>query len=416
MFCERVNVITCDDEALSREKSAGPRPAPCSLVSRVLSWIRWCLEWDTQCVLELSDYILGARVPSLYCANGIIGELTKDLLSRKYWPTPLLGSSLQSFFAYVRRAPNVQYHRMLVRLKDGGLVGLDWYKWQDCTKRLPPKAPVLLVMHGITGSSQAGYATCLCAAFSEGWRPVAMTYRGCGDLPLEAPMVYSAVDTSDIHAAVLHIQRIFPEAPLLLAGFSLGAMLVTKYLADIESGSLQSAGTKPVAAVALSSLFDIGAAWKRLASASWLDPVYWIQSAVVFRWMLYVRRHEKMLSRIGAFDKKAFFKSTTMVAVDQTLTCKVLGYHEVDEYYRDASSFQYIQHIRTPCLFIVSTDDPFVRDLPIEECRKNQRTVLLVTRHGGHCAHLQGLLPFGRSYIDDCTVIFLKAMLDEKAS
>ncbi|CAL8464532.1 g4067 [Coccomyxa elongata] len=187
-------------------------------------------------------------------------------------------------------------------------------------------------------------------------------------------------------------------------------MLVTKYLADIESGPLQLAGTKPVAAVALSSPFDIGAAWKRLALASLLDSAYWIQSAVVFR------RHEKMLSRIGMFDKTAFFKSRTMVAVDQTLTCKVLGYQEVDKYYRDASSFQYIQHIRTPCLFIVSTDDPFVRDLPIEECRKNQHTVLLVTRHGGHCAHLQGLQPFGRSYIDDCTVIFLKAMLDEMSS
>lgn len=44
---------------------------------------------------------------------------------------------------------------------------------------------------------------------------------------------------------------------------------------------------------------------------------------------------------------------------------QVLGYQEVDKYYRNASSFQYIQHIRTPCLFIVSTDDPFVRFVPI---------------------------------------------------
>lgn len=66
--------------------------------------------------------------------------------------------------------------------------------------------------------------------------------RGCGDLSLEAPVIYSAVDTSDMHAAVLHIQRIYPEAPLFLAGFSLGAMLVTKYLADTESGALQPAG------------------------------------------------------------------------------------------------------------------------------------------------------------------------------
>ncbi len=53
--------------------------------------------------------------------------------------------------AGARRALNVQYHRMLVRLKDGGLLALDWYRWQDCKSCLPRKAPVLLVMHGITG-------------------------------------------------------------------------------------------------------------------------------------------------------------------------------------------------------------------------------------------------------------------------
>lgn len=44
----------------------------------------------------------------------------------------------------------LQYHRMLVRLPDEGIIGLDWYKWQEC-KRLPSTAPVLLVLHGITG-------------------------------------------------------------------------------------------------------------------------------------------------------------------------------------------------------------------------------------------------------------------------
>ena len=47
---------------------------------------------------------------------------------------------------------NLQYHRTLVRQPDEGLIGLDWYKWQDCAKRLPATAPVLLVMHGITGT------------------------------------------------------------------------------------------------------------------------------------------------------------------------------------------------------------------------------------------------------------------------
>ncbi len=53
------------------------------------------------------------------------------------------------------------------------------------------------------------------------------------------------------------------------------------------------------------------------------------------------------------------------------------------------------------------------RELPIEQCRKNQYTVLAVTKRGGHCAHLQGLWPFGRSFIDDSAVTFLKAVLND---
>ncbi len=58
-------------------------------------------------------------------------------------------------------------------------------------------------------------------------------------------MMYSAVDTADVHAAVERVRQSYPDAPLLLAGFSLGAMLVTKYLADIESGRVQPAGALP---------------------------------------------------------------------------------------------------------------------------------------------------------------------------
>lgn len=51
------------------------------------------------------------------------------------------------------------------------------------------------------------------------------------------------------------------------------------------------------------------------------------------------------------------------------------------------------------------------RVLPVQECRKNPNTVLAVTDIGGHCAHLQGLWPFGTSYIDDSAVHFCKAVL-----
>lgn len=59
--------------------------------------------------------------------------------------------------------------------------------------------------------------------------------RGCGGLPLKSSRVYSAMDTSDVHAAVCHIERLYPNAPIMLAGYSLGAMLLTKYIAELPS-------------------------------------------------------------------------------------------------------------------------------------------------------------------------------------
>ena len=53
------------------------------------------------------------------------------------------------------------------------------------------------------------------------------------------------------------------------------------------------------------------------------------------------------------------------------------------------------------------------RDLPVAECRASLQTALLVTKRGGHIAHLQGFWPLGRSYLDDVSTGFFKLMLQQ---
>ena len=59
-------------------------------------------------------------------------------------------------------------------------------------------------------------------------------------------------------------------------------------------------------------------------------------------------------------------------------------------WFADGSSQQYIADIRTPTLWLVSRDDPFVSLVPVEECRANPSVALVETSRGGHVAHLQG--------------------------
>lgn len=59
----------------------------------------------------------------------------------------------------------------------------------------------------------------------------------------------------------------------------------------------------------------------------------------------------------------------------------------MEEYYTHGSSEAYVPLIRTPSLFLVAEDDPFLGRLPILECSANPHTVLAVT---SRFVHIQG--------------------------
>jgi predicted alpha/beta-fold hydrolase len=70
---------------------------------------------------------------------------------------------------------------------------------------------------------------------------------GCRDagLPLTSPKTYSAAFTDDAHMAMEAVQQRFPGAPLFAVGFSLGAVILTKYLAEADSGHWEKQGGWP---------------------------------------------------------------------------------------------------------------------------------------------------------------------------
>lgn len=42
--------------------------------------------------------------------------------------------------------------------------------------------------------------------------------------------------TADVYAAVHHIRQKFPQAPVFVIGFSIGAYTLTKYVGEADSG------------------------------------------------------------------------------------------------------------------------------------------------------------------------------------
>lgn len=61
-------------------------------------------------------------------------------------------------------------------------------------------------------------------------------------VPMTSPQLYSAGHTDDIRVAVMYIAKKYPRARLLGIGFSLGANVLTRYLAEEGEHSRLIAG------------------------------------------------------------------------------------------------------------------------------------------------------------------------------
>lgn len=60
--------------------------------------------------------------------------------------------------------------------------------------------------------------------------------RGCGDTPLTSPKPMHIGLSADVYEAVRYIRHHFPDAPVFLVGFSIGAYTMTKYVGEADSG------------------------------------------------------------------------------------------------------------------------------------------------------------------------------------
>ncbi|KAL3159563.1 hypothetical protein ABBQ38_009979 [Trebouxia sp. C0009 RCD-2024] len=302
------------------------------------------------------------------------------------------------------------YDRQPITTTDGGTVALDWFQPRGYAK-LPTDTPVVLVLHGLTGGSREGYCKWMCTSIAaKGWRPVVLNYRGCAGLQLTSPAVYCASFTDDVHLAVQEIHTQFPEARVFAAGYSLGSLILCKYLAECGNGTWKAAGSGISSAVMVSNPFCMHTSKVR-ASKPW--SIEWLYNiGLAHRIKRYIVEHNLALSKHAELDMASIAQSTTIEHLDERVVCKLYGFEAAEDYYAAASSMQYIPQIQTPCLFLIAQDDPFLGKLPIEECKSNENTVLAVTPRGGHVAFLQGLWPFGTAWMDQVAIQFLTMCSD----
>lgn len=290
----------------------------------------------------------------------------------------------------------VEYDRKLLRTVDGGTLGLDFTPPTE-ERILPDDTPVVVVLHGLTGGSHESYVRAIlapaCTPVEQGglgYRGIVVNFRGCAGVPVTSQQLYSAGHTEDIRMALMYISKLYPNAPLLGVGFSLGANVLTRYLAQEGERSRLMAGVA------------VGCPWDLRANSDKLESS-WLHREVYSRGMgqnltILIKRHLASLEDHPHGDMPNLVSKLdqagrpTILQFDEAITRLVGGssppfpLETAYAYYHWASSHKVLPDIRVPFLAISDADDPVVRAIPIDlpDTKLSPWVAFAVTRGGGH--------------------------------
>lgn len=257
--------------------------------------------------------------------------------------------------------------------------------------------PLVMLLHGLTGSSQSGYIKGLQTVFwQQGWRSAALNFRGCSGEPNRLARCYHSGDTEDIDFLYRILRQREPETPLAAVGFSLGGNVLLKWLGE------QGANVTLSAAVAVSVPLVLSQCATKLDSG--FSIIY--RDRLLMELKEYLDTKLDYLIGIGQHDEARKIEQLGDLSsvksfwqYDDRVVARLHGFEDVHDYYRRSSSRQFLKAIRVPTLLIQAFDDPFMTPAVLPEPDELSSSVSLeVTQGGGHVGFVEGANPLKPGY------------------
>jgi predicted alpha/beta-fold hydrolase len=235
----------------------------------------------------------------------------------------------------------------------------------------PVKRPLILLIHGLSGSEDSYYVRVSAGHLLEAGYPVMrLNLRGAGPGRDFAKGTYHAGRSEDIASVVTDLDPKLKRYGVVAVGYSLGGNVLLKYLG--EAG----ANADLLAAVSISAPIDLRATAHCLISKR--NRLY------------HAHLIEGMRKERGPTAKDI----RTITEYDNRIVAPENGFRDAEEYYAESSAAPRLGGVRVPTLVIHASDDPWIPVHCYGEVRwdDNPYLQLKLPTSGGHVGfHGQGL-------------------------
>lgn len=211
--------------------------------------------------------------------------------------------------------------------------------------------PLLVVFHGLEGSSTSHYARAFAdVAGDRGWACAVPHFRGCsGELNL-APRAYHSGDFAEIDWL---LRRFAAQhaGPVVAVGISLGGNALMRWAGEMGS----QAGQVVSAIASVCAPLDLAASGRAIGRGF---------NRLVYTRMFLKSMLPKALKKLeqhpGLFDRDALLAARDLYEFDEVFTGPLHGFAGVDDYWARASAKPHLAGIAVPALALNALNDPFV--------------------------------------------------------
>ena len=327
-------------------------------------------------------------------------------------PAWLPGGQAQTIYAALAAPrPRISYRRERWDTPDGDFIDLDWVvkpapaarrfyltfqsEWMgrapgdkntpDVGRYEARTTPLVVMFHGLEGSSRSHYARALMhAVAARRWGGGVVHFRGCSGELNRLPRAYHSGDSTEIDWILRRLKRDRPAAPLFAIGVSLGGNALLKWL-----GEQRDAAPAVVGGVAtVSAPVDLTAAGNALDHG--FNLIY------VQHFLATMKR--KSLAKLerfpGLLDRKSVCAARTLREFDDAVTAPLHGFKDTDDYWMRASAKPLLGQIRVPTLMVNARNDPFLPRHALPQPHEvSQHVAVEFPAAGGHAGFVGGAFP-----------------------